>query len=127
MKKYVILLLISLMLIGLTLSVFAAETASPAHKSEDGPRIASAPLFDENPAALSVARKIVSGACGLVLLYAQLGCGLLGAGSRAKTITAALALNIVSCSIGMLREQFRSLLAGLLILRKEQKGVCYGW
>ena len=122
MKKYLIPLFIGLMLVGLTLSVFAEETSSLAVKNQTVP----ASFLDDNSAALSFARKIVSGVCALVMLHAQLGCSLLGTGSRAKSASDALALSIVCCCIGILREQFRSFLTGLRTLRKEQKEVCYG-
>ena len=126
MKKCLIPLLIGLMFIGLTLSVFAAETSSHALGNQNGPYVARASLPDDYSAVLSFVRKIVSGVRALLMLCAQLGCGLLGASSRAKSTSDALALSIVCCSIGMLREQVRSFLAGLLTLRKEQKEVCYG-
>ena len=117
MKKCVLFLLIGLMVLGLTLSVFAAEPSAPA---------TSAPLAGDNPAALDFARKIIRGACALAMLYAQLGWGALGAGSGAKSARIALASSIRSCSAGMSRERFRQFPAGLPVSRKEQKEVCHG-
>jgi len=118
MKKYLIPLLVGLMIIGLTLSVFAVETSSPAVGSQNGPCVTSAPLVDDDSAALGFARKTVGGVCASLMAYMQLVCGFLTSSSRSN----AFALCIVSCSIGMLYEQFRQFLAGITDFGERTKG-----
>lgn len=149
MKKYVVLLLIGLMFLGLTLSVLAAEPDTSKIKSGDAVSVSgttarapaqedlkkqaiSEPLaaklavaVNHNRAAMSLLRKLIWGVCGFVMMCTQLGFAFSRAGSQTKNAVHIMAVNIVVCSIGMLDYRIRLFLTRLLIPKRERE-VCYG-
>jgi hypothetical protein len=150
MKKCLLLLLIGLMVLGLTLSVLAAnsrptwtpsggtvtniETAAGSPSPErtadftPGKPLAATALAGNNnrTALLTFVRRIVCGLCGLLMVYTQLGFAFLGGGSRTKEAWHSMAFSSFIYSIGMLRYQGWLFLRRFLNQKKEQEEVCYG-
>jgi ammonium transporter, Amt family len=148
MKKYLVLLLIGFMLLGLALSVLAAGPDLPAVKTgRAGDVVGTSPNVQEEmkspvlsePLAAKLAavighdrvatnflRRLISGVCGFLILYTRLGFAFLETGSRARNASLPMTMNIVICSIGMLGYRVRLFLMTRLLRTNEQKEVCYG-
>ena len=125
MKKYLVLLLIGLMFLGLTLSVLAAEPDATRIKGRD---LNLAIAGDHNRTVITFARRLLGGACGLLMAYTQLGFAFSGTNSRTRNAGHIMAVNILVYSIGMLGYQGWLLLTRFLIPKREPKEeVCYGW
>jgi hypothetical protein len=149
MKKYVLLLLIGLMVLGLTLSMSAAN-ARPASTPGEGTAnaieiIAGSPspvntagfapgkpwtaivlVGNNNWAALiTFVRRIIGGVCGFLMVYTQLGFAFLRTGSRTKEAWHIMAVSTLIYSIGMLPYQGRLFLRRFLHPKMEQEEVCY--
>ena len=149
MKKCLFLLLIGFMLLGLALSVLAAESDSGGIKmgmdadvigatpnapaADDIKKLATggplaerlAALIGGDRAATNFLRRLICGVCGFLIMYARLGFAFLETGSRARNASLAMTVNIVIGSIGMLGSQVWLFLTRLFIPRKEQREVCY--
>ena len=137
MKTRLVLLLIGFMLLGLALSVLAAESDSGGIKmgmaADDIKKLATsgplaerlAALIGGDRAATNFFRRLICGVCGFLIMYTRLGFAFLETGSRARNASLPMTVNIVICSIGMLGYQVWLFLTRLFIPRKEQREVCY--
>jgi hypothetical protein len=137
MKTRLVLLLIGFMLLGLALSVLAAEPDSGGIKmgmsannikklGTSEPSAAKlAAVIGHDRGVTNFLRRLVCGACGFLVLYTQLGLSFLETGSRARNASFPMTANIIICSIGMVGYQVRLFLARFFISRKEQREVCY--
>ncbi len=147
MKTRLVLLLIGFMLLGLALSVLAAGPdvtsvrtggdrgvvgTSPDVQGEMKSPVFSEPLaaklaavIGHDRVATNFLRRLIGGVCGFLILYTRLGFAFLDTGSRARSVSLPMTMNIVICSIGMLGYQGWLFLTRFFISKREQRAVCY--
>jgi len=128
MKRYLVLLLIGFMLLGLALSVLAAGPDPGGTKmgtaADDLKKLATSEPVAAKLAAVigpdcrgtgfSFLRRLIAGVCGFLILYTRLGFAFLAAEDS------------VICSIGMLGYRVRLVLMSFLMPKtNEQTEVCY--
>jgi Amt family ammonium transporter len=137
MKTRLVLLLIGFMLLGLALSVLAAGPDPGSIKTgtaaDDIKKLATseplaaklAGVIGHDRVATNFLRRLIGGVCGFLILYTRLGFAFLDTGSRARSVSLPMTMNIVICSIGMLGYQGWLFLTRFFISKREQRAVCY--